>query len=177
MAVRSLSLLLVNEHTDTVTECVDRQFAFCSAVTQRFQDTMTIFGARLAETWEHQQPHNHIALERRGPDKSQLRLFLVRHGKSTANQSGTVYKATSDHAVPLSDEGREQALQAGLAIKKYFVQPENEGCGPRARRIYVSPYKRARETARKLFEACGETYLLAMCSVWLLFLVASVLCY
>ena len=61
-------------------------------------------------------------------------LLLIRHGQSTANATG-VWQGQLDF--PLSDEGREQARRAGLAL----VDEQVSG-------FYSSPLRRAFETAR-----------------------------
>ena len=42
-----------------------------------------------------------------------MNIYLVRHGQSEGNIDPTIYTHTADHAIPLSDLGREQAKEAG----------------------------------------------------------------
>ena len=51
-----------------------------------------------------------------------MKILLVRHGESEANVDINVYKAIPDHAVPLSELGREQALNTGQLIKNYYEE-------------------------------------------------------
>jgi broad specificity phosphatase PhoE len=60
-------------------------------------------------------------------------LILVRHGQSTANARGT-WQGQMDF--PLSDEGRQQARMAGLALSRETFDG-----------LYSSPLSRAFETA------------------------------
>jgi hypothetical protein len=88
----------------------------------------------------------------RPPDKSRIRVFVIRHGESIANVDPSRLLELSDHMITLSDEGRQQAKQAGGFLKDYLgvdVRP----------RIYVSPYKRARDTADLIVEAGGTFFL------------------
>ena len=52
-----------------------------------------------------------------------MRIFLVRHGETTANLNKIVYKDTADHAVPLSDLGHTQASVAGEKLAKRLMNP------------------------------------------------------
>lgn len=49
-----------------------------------------------------------------------LRVFLVRHGQSLANEDPSFYTKMADHAVPLSDHGRQQAADAGKNLLSVF---------------------------------------------------------
>lgn len=73
-----------------------------------------------------------------------LTIYLVRHGESLLNAGGEDAKHIPDHALPLTDKGRQQALEAGkvLADEMQKVSKINKW------RMWVSPYKRARETAK-----------------------------
>lgn len=68
-------------------------------------------------------------------------MFLVRHGQSTANASG-VWQGQLDF--PLSNEGREQARRAGLAL-----------AGTSISGVYASPLSRAFETAQIISREAG----------------------
>lgn len=86
-----------------------------------------------------------------------MRIYLVRHGQSLANVDKTVHKTYADHAIPLSDEGHDQAAQVGEFFDRYFEEkyvPDGlvdrgfEGWKPNPRiRLWASPYVRASETA------------------------------
>jgi broad specificity phosphatase PhoE len=82
-----------------------------------------------------------------------MRILLVRHGESLANVDHVVHASTADHAVPLSDRGREQAREAGRRLAAYF---ERHAVAPGAHvRLWVSPYLRTRQTADALQETAG----------------------
>ena len=65
------------------------------------------------------------------PDRQEL--FLIRHGRSTANESG-IWQGQMEF--PLSEEGRSQARRVGRAL-----------AGKRLDGLYSSPLGRALETA------------------------------
>jgi broad specificity phosphatase PhoE len=75
-----------------------------------------------------------------------LVIKLVRHGESEANVGRVSALDVGDHAIPLSERGREQAREVGRAIGREFVE------GALA---YTSPYRRTRETLAGIFEGCG----------------------
>jgi broad specificity phosphatase PhoE len=83
-----------------------------------------------------------------------MRILLVRHGESLGNVDSTVHASTADHAVPLSDRGHEQAREAGHAIAKHFAERRPDQLGPV--RLWVSPYKRTRQTADAIQEIAGR---------------------
>ena len=66
-----------------------------------------------------------------------IRLVLVRHGLSSFNAKGLIQGRTDDSL--LTDEGYEQAFQAGKALSKINFD-----------RIYSSPLIRAAETAKTI---------------------------
>ena len=80
-----------------------------------------------------------------------MRILLVRHGESLGNVDPTVHATTADHAVPLSDRGREQAREAGRRIAAHYASEPK-----RHTRVWVSPYLRTRETADALQETAGS---------------------
>ena len=67
-----------------------------------------------------------------------LRIVLLRHGESEANLDQTLFERVPDHAIPLTDNGREQAVAMGKQMRDLF--------GTRTVRVYVSPYKRTLQT-------------------------------
>jgi 2,3-bisphosphoglycerate-dependent phosphoglycerate mutase len=92
-----------------------------------------------------------------------MEILLVRHGESLGNVDPQVHATTADHAVPLSDRGREQAREAGRRLAAYFEQRAGgePAAGGEARaapghvRLWVSPYLRTRQTADALQETAG----------------------
>ncbi len=83
-----------------------------------------------------------------------MRILLVRHGESLGNVDPTIHTTTADHAVPLSERGREQALEAGRRIAAHFAERPTEDV--RHVRLWVSPYARTRETADAIQETAGR---------------------
>jgi broad specificity phosphatase PhoE len=84
-------------------------------------------------------------------------LLLVRHGESAGNVAAARAHAAGAHEidvpardadVDLSDLGRQQARAAGTALREMPAESRPEA-------IVVSPYLRARETARLACEEAG----------------------
>jgi broad specificity phosphatase PhoE len=79
-----------------------------------------------------------------------MRILLVRHGESLGNVDPLVHATTADHAVPLSDRGHAQARQVGARIADFL---DGQIRVPRPHvRLWVSPYKRTRQTADAVVE-------------------------
>ena len=72
-----------------------------------------------------------------------MRLYLVRHGETTANLDKAVYLDTADHAVPLSNLGHEQARDAGVKLAERLKSAHKV-------RVWSSPYLRTRQTANEI---------------------------
>jgi 2,3-bisphosphoglycerate-dependent phosphoglycerate mutase len=73
-----------------------------------------------------------------------IRIFFLRHGESAGNADKNKHAELADHAIPLTEFGREQAYLAGEWLGRYFLDhnsPETKT------RFWVSPYRRTRETA------------------------------
>jgi broad specificity phosphatase PhoE len=70
------------------------------------------------------------------------RIILIRHGKSEGNADRKVLETTPDYALNLTEEGVEQAKQAGLEIKKII--------GDESLQVYASPYYRTRQTLQHI---------------------------
>ncbi|MFD8261412.1 histidine phosphatase family protein [Streptomyces griseoluteus] len=66
------------------------------------------------------------------------RIVLVRHGESVGNVDDSVYEREPDHALALTDRGREQAEETGGHLREIF--------GDERVSVYVSPYRRTHET-------------------------------
>ena len=82
------------------------------------------------------------------------RIFLVRHGRSTANDDINVYKTTADHAVPLSENGVAQADRAGEFLSRYLI--DNVLLESTKIRLWTSPYNRTRQTSDGIMKHCGS---------------------
>ncbi|GAX81779.1 hypothetical protein CEUSTIGMA_g9207.t1 [Chlamydomonas eustigma] len=92
------------------------------------------------------------------------RIILIRHGESKGNIEKDTYCTQPDHSVPLTEEGRQQARQAGLTLlsmmreSHYLAEVSLEGSSQIDDddfRIFIltSPYARTLETTDLLLEA------------------------
>lgn len=81
-----------------------------------------------------------------------MRIFLVRHGESRANVDWSENKRVADHAIELTDEGKQQAEKAGKALADYLAasNPDRQN----RIRIWNSPYMRTRQTRDHLMRTC-----------------------
>ncbi|MEU6405678.1 histidine phosphatase family protein [Streptomyces sp. NPDC046985] len=70
------------------------------------------------------------------------RIVLVRHAESTGNVDDTVFERVPDHALALTERGRRQAEERGEELRALF--------GRERVSVYVSPYRRTRETLSAL---------------------------
>jgi broad specificity phosphatase PhoE len=70
------------------------------------------------------------------------RIILIRHGNSEGNADRERYATTPDHALNLTPEGMQQALDAGQEIKQLI--------GEESVRVYLSPYIRTRQTYQQI---------------------------
>eukprot|EP01114_Cavostelium_apophysatum_P020382 TRINITY_DN6812_c0_g1_i1.p1 TRINITY_DN6812_c0_g1~~TRINITY_DN6812_c0_g1_i1.p1 ORF type:complete len:258 (+),score=15.10 TRINITY_DN6812_c0_g1_i1:68-841(+) len=84
---------------------------------------------------------------------SPINLLLVRHAESIGNCDKSLMKHMADHVIPLSDEGHNQAQLAGKVIREYL---EKNTSPTTHRRMWVSPYRRTRETADHICNIAGE---------------------
>lgn len=75
-----------------------------------------------------------------------MRIFLIRHGETTANVGDNYGPRLLDHLVPLTENGIIQANEAGKWLKDYCIQ--NNIALDNAR-VWRSPYKRTRQTSEE----------------------------
>jgi broad specificity phosphatase PhoE len=73
-----------------------------------------------------------------------MKIFLIRHGESTANADGNYVHRTPDHLITLTESGIKQANTAGKWLVDYCVQ---NSISLENARIWRSPYMRTRQTA------------------------------
>ena len=78
-----------------------------------------------------------------------IRIFLMRHGVSEANEERQITLHVPDHAVNLSAAGRGQAAAAGAELAAYLAANPGEG----RLRLWNSPYWRTRQTADAVADA------------------------
>ncbi len=77
---------------------------------------------------------------------TELTIKLVRHGESEANINRASVQEIGDHAISLSERGREQAREAGRRLGREFVEQAL---------VYRSPYRRTRETLEGILEGAS----------------------
>jgi broad specificity phosphatase PhoE len=77
------------------------------------------------------------------------RIILIRHGNSEGNADRERYATTPDHALNLTTEGEQQALQAGQEIKQLI--------GEETVRVYLSPYTRTRQTYQQISQSIAPS--------------------
>src|SRR5262249_37193232 len=86
-----------------------------------------------------------------------MRIFLVRHGESRGNIEPKEYLTVHDPAIPLTQSGYEQALEAGAAIKKYLEERgESFPSNLHGLKLWHSPFLRTKQTSRGILEGLGS---------------------
>lgn len=93
-----------------------------------------------------------------------MNIFLVRHGESQGNVDKNIHATTADHAIPLSDRGKEQAARAGQFLRQYIEETDHRiniktkhGFHPGlSTRLWTSPYLRTRQTAELIKGSLGD---------------------
>lgn len=73
-----------------------------------------------------------------------LNIYLIRHGESQLNAKEAGSQHIPDHALSLTDAGRQQAKEAGEALRKILAL---QSINRNELRMWVSPYNRTRQTA------------------------------
>lgn len=79
-------------------------------------------------------------------------IYLIRHGESILNAREEGYELLPDHALPLTEKGKNDAELAGKALLNEF---RYKGYNKSELRMWVSPYKRARQTAEIINKHIG----------------------
>jgi len=75
-----------------------------------------------------------------------MKIFLIRHGETTANIGDNYILRTPDHLVSLTENGIVQANAAGKWLAEYCKQ---NNTSLENARIWRSPYKRTRQTSEE----------------------------
>ena len=90
--------------------------------------------------------------------KALKRIYLIRHGNSEGNADFTTYQHTPDHAINLTDEGYQQAVNAGKIFSAYYKKliHQHPEVAEQSFRLWYSPYKRTRQTKQGFLEGLGE---------------------
>ena len=73
-----------------------------------------------------------------------LKLFFVRHGESAGNIDKRKHLELADHAIPLTEAGRQQAYASRELLGQYFLDNNTDNIKTRS---WVSPYATTRQTA------------------------------
>ena len=81
-----------------------------------------------------------------------MHIFLIRHGESMANTGENFEERLPDHLVSLTENGKQQAYEAGVWLKKYV---DDNKIDISKARIWRSPYMRTRQTAEEFNKLLG----------------------
>ena len=76
-----------------------------------------------------------------------LKLIFVSHGESAGNADKRIHMNLADHAIPLTELGRQQAFLSGQWLGQHFLEKNSTDTRTR---LWVSPYTRTRQTADEL---------------------------
>lgn len=66
-------------------------------------------------------------------------IIIIRHAQSEANVDKTIHQHTPDHRVGLTEEGHQQAQEAGQKLRELLRNDDRL-------HFFISPYRRTRET-------------------------------
>ena len=83
-----------------------------------------------------------------------MHIFLIRHGESMANTGENYVPRIPDHAVSLTDNGKQQAFENAKWLKEYC---DRNGIDLNNARIWRSPYLRTRQTSEEFNKSLGIT--------------------
>lgn len=83
-------------------------------------------------------------------------IYLVRHGQSQANVNHDLLKTVPDWKVALTEQGRQQAADAGRFIRDDIIKEFPKGLYLPAMAAYCSPYKRTQETLHHISERVND---------------------
>lgn len=89
------------------------------------------------------------------PDWRPRRIVLLRHGQSLGNVDESEYVSTADWRIPISNLGREQAVEAGRLLREKISE---EGAKVV---FYYSPYVRTKQTLDELIPFFGDSEILS----------------
>lgn len=82
------------------------------------------------------------------------RIILIRHGESESNADKEVRRQKPDHAINLTQKGREQAIEAGPLVAMAAEAVKHASlCDRYDAWFYVSPYYRTRQTFQGIARA------------------------
>jgi 2,3-bisphosphoglycerate-dependent phosphoglycerate mutase len=78
----------------------------------------------------------------------------MRHAVSAGNEDLSLYRDIPDHAIPLSNTGKEQSVTAGKFFAEFLLQ--NTEIKPGEIRLWYSPYQRTKQTRDGLLEGMAD---------------------
>ncbi|KAL5606666.1 hypothetical protein BROUX41_003063 [Berkeleyomyces rouxiae] len=76
-------------------------------------------------------------------------IILIRHAQSEGNKNRDIHQTIPDHRVKLTNEGWQQAYEAGRRLKA-LLRPED------TLHFFTSPYRRTRETTEGILSTLTE---------------------
>ncbi len=89
------------------------------------------------------------------PDFRPKRIILLRHGQSLGNADESAYVTTADWRIPLTDLGKEQAVDAGRILREKISEEDAKVV------FYHSPYLRTRQTLDELLPYFSDSEILS----------------
>ena len=72
-------------------------------------------------------------------------IIIIRHAQSEGNRDKTIHQKTPDHKVGLTEEGHQQALEAGEKLRALLRSDDTL-------HFFISPYRRTRETTEGILK-------------------------
>jgi 2,3-bisphosphoglycerate-dependent phosphoglycerate mutase len=81
-------------------------------------------------------------------------IFLMRHALSAGNEDLTLYRNIPDHAIHLSEIGKEQSIVTGNFFAAFLLQNTEIKTG--GIRLWYSPYLRTKQTRDGLLEGMAD---------------------
>ena len=72
-------------------------------------------------------------------------IIIIRHAQSEGNQDKAVHQNTPDHKVGLTDDGKQQAREAGEKLRSLLREDDSL-------HFFISPYRRTRQTTEGILE-------------------------
>ena len=88
-----------------------------------------------------------------------LNILLVRHGQSHGNINKEIYKSIPDYALELTEQGQQQALEAGKKIWCYFADQNGGYIDTDPVQFYISPFWRTRQTYQLIKRSFSKSYM------------------
>jgi hypothetical protein len=89
------------------------------------------------------------------PDFRPRRIVLLRHGESLGNVDESAYVTTADWRIPLTNLGKEQAVEAGRCLREKISEEDAKIV------FYYSPYLRTKQTLDELLPYFSDSEILS----------------